>query len=150
MNLKFKFFDLESKSWFQEKNNKEHCKQLVLTQNGELIFIETINGHVNITHEKDFPTVEYKGEIVPKFVKVQGTNIRDVGEHRYYIDDIVKFKDGSIGVLIFSRDGLCIGSGPFNNYTAIDPVRKDELREAERIGSIHEFPNFFDNYKAPN
>lgn len=147
MNLKFKFFDLEAGTWFQEKNNKEHSKQLALTQNGELIFIETISGHVNITHEKDFPKIEYKGEVVHKFIKVQGTNIRDVGERRYYTDDIVKFKDKTIGVLIFWRDRLCIGSGPFGNYTAIDPVAKEDLREAEIMGSIHEFPNFFNNYK---
>lgn len=68
----------------------------------------------------------------------QFTGLTDKNGNKYFFDDIVKFKDGSIGVLIWFDDKLGIGSGEFNNYHAIDQTSKRELAECEIIGNIYD------------
>ncbi len=71
--------------------------------------------------------------------------ILDKNDKGYFLNDIVKFADGSTGVLIWFGDCLGIGSGPIDDYTAIDQVRGYELRKAEIIGNIIDNPKLI-NY----
>ena len=44
-----------------------------------------------------------------------------------------------IGVLVWMGDCLAIGSGPINDYSAIDQIKIYELKDAEIIGNIYEY-----------
>lgn len=70
----------------------------------------------------------------------QFTGLKDKNGKEYYFNDIVEFKDGSKGVLVWFDDKLGIASGQINNYHAIDEVSKQELLESKIIGNIHENP----------
>jgi uncharacterized phage protein (TIGR01671 family) len=70
----------------------------------------------------------------------QFTGLKDKNGKEYFFNDIVEFKDGSKGVLVWFDDRLGIASGKINNYHAIDEVSKQELLESEVIGNIHQNP----------
>lgn len=142
MRHKFKYFDNETGKFFQEDMNKEHSKQLLLTQNGELMYVETINNVVSLTHEKDFPIINIgPGVQKPKFEKIQYTGIRDVNEVKFYIGDVAKVSRQHDApkfyevIWFYDRLGLRDKDG------AEYETHRMELRQAENVGSIHEFPN---------
>jgi uncharacterized phage protein (TIGR01671 family) len=68
------------------------------------------------------------------------TGLKDKNGKEYFFNDIVEFKDGSKGVLVWFDDRLGIASGQINNYHAIDEVSKQVLLESKIIGNIHENP----------
>lgn len=146
MRHKFKFFDLETKKWFAqvnkafEGNQSKDSTELVLTQNGELILIEIINGVTNIVHEKYFPTVLISGEEKPKYIRVQYTGIRDVNEKKYYLGDVVKIErphdNPKLYELIWFFDRLGLRDAQGNEYE----TTRMQLHESENMGSIYEFP----------
>ena len=71
---------------------------------------------------------------------VRLTNYYDRHGKKYQLDDIVKFPDGSIGVLIEMGNCYGIGSGSPNNYHAEDATDKIELSKGLIIGNINENP----------
>lgn len=70
----------------------------------------------------------------------QSIGLKDNQGKEYFFDDIIKFPDDSIGVLVWFGDCLGIGSGEINNYHATDQVIESELSDCTIIGNIHENP----------
>lgn len=76
---------------------------------------------------------------------VQSVGIKDNQGKIYFFDDIVKFPDDSIGVLVWMGDCLGVGSGEINNYHAVDQVRDIELSDCRIIGNIHQNPDLINS-----
>lgn len=140
---KIRVWDKVEKKFYTSKtihNNTGDVTELLLNQNGEIYICEKRGDIIKLTHEKNF-------EVENRFIKNLYVGIRDTSEKRYYFNDIVKFttkgKGGnpptfSYGVLIWDGDKLAIGSGPINDYTAIDGISERELRDAEIVGNIYQ------------
>jgi hypothetical protein len=139
-NLKFRIWDAIEKQWFTPSYRNEtigktaHVREILLSQTGEVIMREYRDGIETLVHEKD---MEFPG----RYIKNMAVGIRDSNSKRYHFNDIVCFTDSkgrkSYGVLIWYGDRLAIGSGPIDDYTAIDPITEHELREAEIVGSVY-------------
>lgn len=115
---------------------KEYVRELLLTMSGELYLRIVENGLEICVHESQMEP--------NRFIVVPKLSERDCNQKRYYLNDIVKFTDAenrsSYGVLIWDKHfgSLAIGSGPIDNYTAIDPINAKELAAQERFGNIYQ------------
>ena len=138
MNLRFKFLNTETKEYF--KPNYKPYHDLLITGNGDIYEVKTEQEHV-----QDFKTTFRL--VTQHYQAIQYTGLRDQNQNKLFIGSIMKFPDGSVGVLIWWGDKLAIGSGPIDNYTAIDEVTEKELRASDLIGDAIQNPKFFDTYK---
>lgn len=133
-NLKIRIWDKIEKKWFTPVYKKatlgkpEEIHELLINQNGDISLHEARDGQHKFTHEID---MEFKD----RYIKQQAVGIRDVNGSRYFFGDIVQCDTG-IGVLVWDGDKLGIGSGPIDDYTAIDRVTEHELRQWEIKGNI--------------
>lgn len=102
--------------------------------------------------DDNWATLELKSELTTQYV-----NISDVHGREYAFGDIVhvmlplaneQYQDAGYGVLIWMDDCLGIGTGPINNYTAEDQVKKGVLEWSEIVGNIFEHPDFYEKLYA--
>lgn len=140
--VKVRVWDKLEKKFYQTKisrNTLSDCTELLMSQEGEIYIRERENGVEKLTHEKNL-------EFEKRFIKDLYVGIRDNNDKKYFFNDIVKFthkqRSGppthSFGVLVWFGDKLGIGSGPINDYTAIDSITERELRECENVGNIYQ------------
>lgn len=131
---KCKIWDSQEKCWFTPIYKKDQEKEIFISQSGETYLSEwdSDNHQRKLTHDTAlrFKICNFSGH-------------RDNQQRKWYINDVIKTPGGGIGVLVWHRDRLCIGSGEANNYHAIDEISVEELKESENIGNICETPDYY-------
>lgn len=136
---KFTVWDNEEKKFFETKFDRYtgELREIYLTQNGELVLRVKENqaGPELITY--------LPGGEDARYIKNHYTGTLDKDGHKLFFNDIIAFAnpDGSrsYGVLVWMGHCLGIGSGPVNNYHAVDQITERELREkGEKAGNIYQ------------
>lgn len=138
---KYRVWDNEKKQWFETVFNRYtgELREIYMSQNGELVLREK--------QSKDAPdqfTHLPQGEKTdpPRYIKNTYTGTRDKDGNKLFFNDIICFTlangEKSYGVLVWMGARLGIGSGPVDNYHAIDGIDEHELRKADKAGNIYE------------
>lgn len=145
-SIKFRVFDRQTKHFFENKSARGgNISEVLLSQEGEIYLHERTDGVDKLTHEKDlfgFYDEKKDGQNIPRFERNMYSGVRDSNQVKYFFNDIVCFTHSggnkSYGVLVWMGDRLGIGSGPINDYHAIDSITEVELRKTDKAGNIYQ------------
>lgn len=138
---KCKIWDNQDKKWFVPKYPTQGAGTKKNTTDTEEIFISQ-SGEVYLFQHQEGDKIKLTHDTPHRYEICNFTGHRDVQQKKWYINDVIKTKNG-IGVLIWHRDRLSIGSGDANNYHAIDETDVKELNESDNIGNICETPDYY-------
>lgn len=124
MNLRFQFFNTETKEWFKPKYKP--LSDLLLTGNGDIYHVqEEANGPQQIDTTLNI--------VNPLYKVAQYVGVRDENQNKYLTGSIVQTPDGKVGVLNYAPNGLYLQIGD-----DIDPISELMLRASKIIGHSFE------------
>lgn len=129
--IKVRIWDSKESKWFKPEYSKngvknENLKEILLTQRGEVMIRERVDGVEKLTDDVE-------NRYVINFM----LPIKDLHHKKYSINDIVKT---NTGYWVLTHDGfkLCLAQGEIDDYKIYHNVSEIELRNFELAGNIYE------------